>query len=232
MGLLPAFALAHSTKSQLMKQPEIQMDASTARDLVKQIKRGVNATGEMLLRLKDQNGWSALGYKSWRECALSEFDFSQSRLYELLRTAEVTRQISDASETVAPLTEKQTRALSVVEPEKRKEVFDEAKKRTGLDNPPHQAIEEVINELPPKQDAQDQEPPPRKHKPKSDLLLDQAAIDITNRARLEKWFDEGMKLAAIPALAKQVYLNAKRLAELTAEPSTPSNIHPLKEARG
>lgn len=142
---------------------ETLMDASTARDLVKQIKRGVSTAGEMLLRLKRQKGWQALGYSSWLDCAKSEFDFSRSHLFELTAKAEIEEEIAPKSDTSdsekVRLTSQQHRALSVVEEGKRKEVFEKAKAATGLDNPPAAAIEEVINNLPPKQDAKDQEPP-------------------------------------------------------------------------
>ncbi len=43
----------------------------------------------MLLDLDRRRGWEALGYTSFRECAVAEFGKSQGYVYKLLHAAEV-----------------------------------------------------------------------------------------------------------------------------------------------
>jgi hypothetical protein len=43
----------------------------------------------MLLDLDRRRGWEALGYASFRECAVTEFGKSQGYVYKLLHAAEV-----------------------------------------------------------------------------------------------------------------------------------------------
>lgn len=219
-----------------MNQPEIQMDLSTARGLVKQIKQSVNGAGEQLLRLKRQSGWAVLGYKSWEECAKTEFDFSRSYLFELCRNAEIGERVapqSDASDSTAPrLNSRQARALSVVDPDKQKEVFEEARRRTGLENPPAAAIEEVIDSLPPKQDDAGPTLPTKRApaKSKDDQLANEAALKASNIKRIESWFDMGISLSNIPDCRQAIYLAAQKLAAITKPQVIPANVTELNQA--
>lgn len=209
-----------------MKEPtkEIKMDLSTARQLVKQIKQSIGGISDSLWRLKNQEGWKTLGYDSWRECVTKEFNFSQSRAYELLESAEISRQISDASEKSAELTSRQTRALSVVEPEKRKEVWEAAKAKTGTDNPPAAAIEEVINDLPPEPPTE-KEPPPKP--PAKDTKLAEAAKMVKGNQLLEKTaYNLEELLAHWPEMKPQVAIVLRKYLAMVEK--NPSNVLPLE----
>jgi hypothetical protein len=76
----------------------VMMTLDQARKCVEQINNLAGEIGKLLLDLYEREGWKALGYKNWRECATAEFKQSQSRLYELLDAAKVERNISDMSE--------------------------------------------------------------------------------------------------------------------------------------
>lgn len=86
-----------------------------ARHLVNKINAGISAVGEMLLELYEREGWRALGYSSWRECVMAELDFQQSRVYQLLDFAQITRTLSNSTiggKIPLPQTERQARPLT------------------------------------------------------------------------------------------------------------------------
>src|SRR5688572_16326181 len=84
------------------KKQQGPMSAAEARACVDEIKSGIDNIGRKLLELKEREGWTALGYRSWRECAQAEFGFGQSRVYQLLAAAEVERNLSTIVETELP----------------------------------------------------------------------------------------------------------------------------------
>lgn len=65
------------------------MSAQEAREYVATIKHNLESLGAMLLDLDRRRGWEALGYASFRECAVTEFGKSQGYVYKLLHAAEV-----------------------------------------------------------------------------------------------------------------------------------------------
>ena len=71
-----------------------EMTSLEARVCVDRINSGMSDIRTQLLELKEREGWKALGYSSWRECAVAEFDYSQSRVYQLLDAAQIERDIS------------------------------------------------------------------------------------------------------------------------------------------
>lgn len=106
-----------------------QMTADEARRCVSDINSGLVTIRVRLLDLYEREGWKALGYLSWRDCATNEFDFSQTRVYELLAAAEVERDISDVSAIAETSTihrfipEGVLRPLADLEPEERRDVW-------------------------------------------------------------------------------------------------------------
>jgi hypothetical protein len=63
------------------------MTAAEARDSVEKINNHATQIRALVLDLYERRGWEALGYTSWRACVVSEFEQSQSRLYQLLDAA-------------------------------------------------------------------------------------------------------------------------------------------------
>jgi hypothetical protein len=110
------------------------MTEEQARDCVLHIKIGltglgvlVKEIGKSLLELEEREGWKALGYSSWRECATKEFRKSQSRVYELLEAARVERNISDSRKSESPaLPKRAVDELKDLPPEQQREVMKEA----------------------------------------------------------------------------------------------------------
>jgi hypothetical protein len=65
------------------------MTKDEARSCVVAIRSNLESLGAMLLDLERRRGWEALGYSSFRECAIAEFGKSQGYVYKLLHAAEV-----------------------------------------------------------------------------------------------------------------------------------------------
>jgi hypothetical protein len=79
----------------------LNMDLDTARHHVERIKehliRGdyhLNQARKLILDLKNLQGWQVLGYKSWRECVMAEFNQSSSSVYRQLNAAMVELELS------------------------------------------------------------------------------------------------------------------------------------------
>jgi len=79
------------------------MTREEARACVVAIRHHLDAARGQLLDLYQRQGWRALGYPSWRECAVAEFGQSQATLYRLLTAAEVDRNFSHNEKNAAPL---------------------------------------------------------------------------------------------------------------------------------
>ncbi len=69
------------------------MGEAEARLLVQKIRDRLNSLADDLWELKNREGWKSLGYASWRDCAMAEFDLSQGRVYQLLGHAQVIKNI-------------------------------------------------------------------------------------------------------------------------------------------
>lgn len=92
------------------------MTADQARQCADQIRRGMSNVGQLLLDFHEREGWRALAYGSWRECAMTEFGYGQSRVYQLMEAARVERNISTIVEKPVKIIESQARPLAPLEP--------------------------------------------------------------------------------------------------------------------
>lgn len=139
-----------------MNEPATRLSAADARSLTDEIRGATEKLYALLLHAYEGQAWTALGYNSWRDYAMSEFEMSQSRAYQLLDQARIVRAIeTDASAVehtrtnadpdavadstiveVAPMavpTESQARELRPLlnEPEKLRATWAEANRATG-----------------------------------------------------------------------------------------------------
>lgn len=101
------------------------MTSAEARQTVEQIRQHLESARELLYSLHLREGWRALGYSSWRECAKAEFGRSQAQVYRLLDAARVEVNIGSP---IGELPEWQTRELKRVPPERQREVYEEAQR--------------------------------------------------------------------------------------------------------
>lgn len=91
------------------------MTTDEARQCVTAINGHMNSARALLLDLYERRGWAALGYASWRECVVSEFQKSQARLYQQLEAAQIERRISTNVE-IGTIPEGQLRPLTRLTP--------------------------------------------------------------------------------------------------------------------
>jgi hypothetical protein len=84
-----------------------QLTPDQARSLCERIRSHITDARALVLELHEKEGWKALGYESWRECVVAEFEQSQSYLYRLLDAAQIEKNIS-------PMGEKPSRSASFV----------------------------------------------------------------------------------------------------------------------
>lgn len=95
-----------------------------ARRLVDEIKADISSVSGKLLEFYERKGWQVLGYPSWRECAMTEFDFQKSHVYELLDFARVERNLSAIAENYPlPANEAQARSLAKLTKDEQLEVW-------------------------------------------------------------------------------------------------------------
>lgn len=69
--------------------PGSKLSATQARQIVEEIRDHLESARNLLYQLFIGEGWSALGYESWRQCVLGEFGRSESQLYRELSAARV-----------------------------------------------------------------------------------------------------------------------------------------------
>ncbi|MBE7553779.1 MAG: hypothetical protein HS126_22160 [Anaerolineales bacterium] len=105
------------------------MTETEARVLIEEIKTDISAVGAKLLELHEREGWKALGYASWRECVMQEFDFQSSHVYRLLDFAKIQRVLSPIGENGYPLpaAESVARPLAALpDPDQQREAWQTA----------------------------------------------------------------------------------------------------------
>lgn len=79
----------------------VLMSKIEARGLTDRIKRQSHDLAELLVMAQDREAWRALGYRSWADYAQVEFDYSRSRLYELLNEGRINRALDEGSTVTA-----------------------------------------------------------------------------------------------------------------------------------
>lgn len=120
------------------------MSADEARAAVGAINQHMNSARAILLDLYERRGWAALGYTSWRECAVAEFEGSQARLYQQLQAAQIERRISTNVE-IGTIPEGQIRPLAALTPMEQPAAWQEANERSG-GKPTARVVQEVVAE--------------------------------------------------------------------------------------
>jgi len=147
------------------------MDAREARACVETINRHINGARTELLDLYEREGWKALGYSSWRECAVAEFEQSQAYLYRQLQAAEVERNVSPMGE-IGAIPERVLRPLAALPKEDQPTAWARAVETSG-GRPTGRHVEAAARELRPSEpdpiveeddgwiDESPQEPAPR-----------------------------------------------------------------------
>ncbi|MFD9948153.1 hypothetical protein ACFWYW_19780 [Nonomuraea sp. NPDC059023] len=83
-----------------MNEIATRLSPVDARSLTDEIRNTTERLYALLLRAYEGQAWTALGYGSWRDYAMTEFEMSQSRAYQLLDQARVVKAIEDEASVV------------------------------------------------------------------------------------------------------------------------------------
>lgn len=122
------------------------MTETEARECITEIKTGLFNVGRRLLELYEREGWRAAGYSSWRECAQVEFGLGQSRVYQLLESAEIERNISTVVEIEGPIQERKLRPLAQLPPDVQPVVWQRAVETAPEGKVTAAHVQAVVNE--------------------------------------------------------------------------------------
>lgn len=107
------------------------MTRQEAQDCVTEIKLSVQKSWQLILELHDRRGWEILGYKSWRECMVTEFDVKQAQAYNMLNAAKINKTIVESGS--KPIPERHARALTPLagKPSEIKRIHREVQEKTN-----------------------------------------------------------------------------------------------------
>lgn len=141
------------------KKPAVKRDMNREEALfcVKAINEHADRSIALINELRQRNGWKALGYSSWLECAVEEFGRSRGRVYQLLKAAQIQLEIDEKYTAVdtppAPLPERVLRPLAALpSPQLRQEAFEKAKETApdGKLTGPHVAktVTQLLQKIP------------------------------------------------------------------------------------
>jgi hypothetical protein len=108
-----------------------QLSESQARTLCEKIVHEAENLRDLLLQLRDGQGWIALGYKTWAKCCTMEFGYSKQYANRLIKAKEICEQVeTNCSQTAwcrdrsgTAMNECQARELGKVDPDKRRAVL-------------------------------------------------------------------------------------------------------------
>lgn len=122
------------------------MDQAEARSTVDAIKGHLDSARKLLLDLEEREGWRALGYSSWRECAQAEFGQSQAYLYRQLAAAKIER---DLDSPIGEMPESHARALTQAAPADRERALDRATELAGDQPRTAKHVQAAVTEIAP-----------------------------------------------------------------------------------
>lgn len=131
-----------------------------AREVVDKINANMNNVRYLVLDLYEREGWSALGYKSWRECVTAEFKNSQAYLYRQLEAAQAEKVISPIGENEIP--ESQLRPLTKLRdnPDQQRQAWQKAVETAPDGKITAAHVSKVVKEITGEQPKQKPEPKP------------------------------------------------------------------------
>jgi len=120
-----------------------------ARECVDKIKSNMNNVRELVLVLYEREGWTALGYKNWRECVTAEFRQSENYLYRQLEVAQVEKNILPMGKTADQIPERQLRPLVSLRdnPAAQREAWKKAVETAPEGKVTAAHVSKVVNEL-------------------------------------------------------------------------------------
>lgn len=124
------------------------MTKAQARACANSIKAHFDSARALILDLFERRGWQALGYKSWRECVITEFDVSSQHLYRQLEAAKIERIVAPESP-IGSIPERTLRPLAGIPPEKQAQAYRKAKEDSPGQIPPESTVKAAAAQVAP-----------------------------------------------------------------------------------
>lgn len=126
----------------------LPMTGDEARQIVDRIKGHLNEARRLIYDLYQREGWRAMGYGSWRECVVAEFEQGENMLYRQLQAAEVEFILFDNCQKVGEIPEGQLRPLAPLrnDPDAVREAWNLANERTD-GQPTGRDVQEAVDEV-------------------------------------------------------------------------------------
>lgn len=121
------------------------MTVTEARECVQKINSFLTNPRALILDLYEREGWSALGYESWRACVIAEFKQSERYLYNQLEAARAEKNICAIAQKEIP--EGQLRPLTHLPPAQQKEVWQKAVETAPEGKVTAAHVQKVVEEI-------------------------------------------------------------------------------------
>ena len=120
-----------------------------ARECADRINANMNNVRGLVLDLYEREGWTALGYGSWRECVTAEFKSGQAYLYRQLEAAQTERNISTIVENTNSIPESQLQPLTKLRdnPDQQREAWQRAVETAPESGITAAHVKEVVDEM-------------------------------------------------------------------------------------
>lgn len=144
-----ALGLSEPAEAPPALAPIVLMDRAEARRSVEQIKTHLDSARRILLDLYEREGWRALGYAAWRDCATAEFGQSAATLYRQLDAAQIERDISQVEKSGTPIPATQLQPLKALPPEQRPEAWQRAGELAGDGKRTAVHVQQAVREIKP-----------------------------------------------------------------------------------
>jgi hypothetical protein len=122
----------------------VLMSQDEARRAVETIRTNLDSTRRLLLDLYNREGWRALGYSSWRDCAQAEFGQSVAYLYRQLSAAKIEQEMDSP---IGEIPESHMREIAKSAPEDRPRVIERATELAGDGPRTAKHITQAANEI-------------------------------------------------------------------------------------
>ncbi|WP_422929336.1 hypothetical protein [Singulisphaera sp. PoT] len=135
------------------------MNVEEARATCDAIRRGLEDLRYLALDLHDREGWKALGYASWSECASGEFGLSRRHINRMIMAALIEREVEPRRK--APcIPESQLRPLAAIPSDERAEVWQEAQATAPQGKLTARHVREVVERVAPRRQVSPPASPP------------------------------------------------------------------------
>lgn len=121
----------------------LMMDKTQAKEARDKINNHMGSAVALLKDFYHREGWKALGYKSFKDCAEKEFGHGRARVYQLLNEGKIQSELQESGPMPA-LSSRATRELGAAPAGKRNAALKAAQKEHRTDTPSAPQIKKTV----------------------------------------------------------------------------------------